>query len=79
MRKYEPIWNKLKRDKVVSITAHRALHDRIYKAVVKEKWKDIVFKLETEPRAAILFHERTHSIIIFKLKFFLRGLTVEDI
>ena len=37
MRKYQPIWLKLKRTGSASIAAHPLLHARIIKAVVKEK------------------------------------------
>lgn len=69
MREYEPIWNKLKADKVVSITANRLLHPRIIKAVKKEKWKDIAYKLEIEPRVATLSHTSKQAVLTFHLSF----------
>ena len=44
MRKYESIWIALKRDKEVSIVAHESLHSRIIRGVIREKYKDIVWK-----------------------------------
>ena len=45
MRKYEPIWIELKKNKVAAIKATPQLHSRIRKAVIKEKDKDVGFKL----------------------------------
>jgi hypothetical protein len=75
MRDYQPIWLKLKalpRDKAetegVSVIANRNLHPRILKAVVKEKWMDMAYKLANEKYNAILSHSTEHS----KITFFLR-------
>lgn len=82
MRQYEPIWFQLKSlsqseasSKGVSITAPRALHRRIIKAVKKEKWMDIGYKLLIEPKTALLSHSQRNSILTFKLTF---SLTPED-
>lgn len=45
MRKYEPAWIELKNNGTVRIAAHRSLHKRIIKAIIKEKDIDIPFKL----------------------------------
>lgn len=68
-RQYAPIWNKLKTDKKVSVTAPRPFHARIIKAVKKEKWMDIGYKLTIEPRKAKLSHTRSGSILTFYLDF----------
>lgn len=75
MRQYQPIWNKLKSlplqeasKKGVSVTANRALHSRIIKAVIKEKWIDIGYKLEMEPRKMIMEHTVKHAVITFYLR-----------
>jgi hypothetical protein len=75
MRAYQPIWHKLKSlplheaaTKGVSVTANRVLHPRILKAVVKEKWLDIEYKLTIEPHTMILYHSRKHSVITFYLR-----------
>lgn len=75
MRQYELIWYKLKTmplseasKKGVSITANRALHARIIKAVTKEKWKDLAYKASLAPLATTLSHTRNHSILTFYLK-----------
>lgn len=86
-RYYAPIWEKLKKEKQVSITANRLLHPRIIKAVTKEKWMDIAWKLEIEPAISILSHARKNSVLTFFLEirkatldFRTRGpLTVRDI
>jgi hypothetical protein len=67
MRYYEPVWNQLKKKKTARVTAHPALHARIVKAVVKEKWMDIGYKLEIDPYYAILTHSRSNSILTFTL------------
>lgn len=67
MRQYEPVWNELKAKKIARITAHRALHPRIIKAVIKEKWMDVGYKIEIEPYYATLSYEIEHAIVTFKL------------
>ena len=78
MRQYEPIWNKLKsmpRNEAtnigVSITAPRVMHRRIIKAVKKEKWMDIGYKIQVEPNVTILTHSRNGSILTFYISFYL--------
>lgn len=74
VRQYQPIWEKLKAvplseasTKGVSVTANRVLHPRIIKAVVKEKWMDLGYKLAIEPRKCILTHSRKHAVLTFYL------------
>jgi len=76
MRMYQPIWLKLKalpRDEAakvgVSVSAPRALHRRIVKAIKKEKWMDIEHKLEIEPYASVLANRSKHSILTFTLTY----------
>ncbi len=79
MRTYQPIWDKLKslplkeaKEKGVSITAPAALHRRIIKAVKKEKWMDMGYKIllkENDDREATLFFTRNGSILTFYLRF----------
>lgn len=78
---YSPIWDALKRDGTVSITAHRALHPRILKAVKKRKWLDLGYKMEIEPRYAILSHSRSFAILTFylELRTDLSSITVEQL
>ncbi len=66
-RLYAPIWAQLKERGEVSITANRALHPRIIKAVTKETWLDIVYKLQISPQHATLRHMRKGSVITFRL------------
>ena len=68
-RHYFPIWKQLKDHHTVSITASRPLHARIIKAVKKEKWQDMSYKLQIEPRRATLSHSRSNSILTFTLSF----------
>lgn len=46
MRMYEPAWIQLKSnpDLPLLIAAAPALHPRIYKAIIKEKWMDTRYK-----------------------------------
>lgn len=68
IRQYQSIWNKLKQNKSASIAAPSVLHRRIIKAVQKEKNMDLGYKLQLEPRHAILFNSKNNSIITFYLK-----------
>ena len=81
-RQYYAIWAKLKElprphasTFGVSISAPRALHKRIIKAVKKEKWMDLGFKISQEPRTVTLSHTRNASILTFYLTY---TLTPED-
>ena len=83
---YDLIWARLKRDGKVSITANRAFHRRIIKAVTKQKWKDIGFKIQIEPKYAFLSYSRSYAILTFHLDiryaidYRTRGpLTLEDV
>ena len=73
-RQYYPIWKALKSlssqeaaGKGVSITAPRPLHKRIIKAVKKEKWLDVGWKLSIDPQVAELTFSRSNSILVFYL------------
>jgi hypothetical protein len=68
MRSYEPIWNKLKKDKSVEVIAPRHLHARIIKAVKKEKWMDVVWKLCIAPEEYMLYSDRSGTTVRFILK-----------
>ena len=69
MRQYEPIWNILKLKGVCEITAPKPYHRRIIKAVIKEKYKDLAYKLELSDvhKRATLEYTCDNSIIKFKL------------
>lgn len=49
-RMYEPAWlelkNSLSTPKFIRISAAAKLHPRIYKAIIKEKDMDVVYKLQ---------------------------------
>lgn len=68
MREYEPIWTMLKKHGTVSVTANRLVHPRIVKAVTKEKWLDIAYKLDIDPKIAWLSHTSQNSILTFRLE-----------
>lgn len=67
-RLYQPIWEQLKREGKVSITANRRLHPRIIKAVIKEKWLDLGYKIAIYPWNARLDYTTTHAVITFTLE-----------
>ena len=67
MRYYEPIWNELKSKRTARISTRPALHRRIIKAVTKEKWMDIGYKISIDPHYSILTHTVRGQIITFTL------------
>jgi len=74
MRRYQAIWNRLKklspnlaRSAGIAISANPILHSRIIKAVKKEKYKDLEYKLMIDPKDATLTHKVNGSILIFYL------------
>lgn len=74
MRHYESIWSQLKNLPAkqaetvgVSVTASRPLHPRIIKAVIKEKYQDLGYKILLGDRRSVLAHIRQNSIITFYL------------
>lgn len=76
MRMYEHIWKALKdlpkdqaRQSGVRISAPRHLHRTIIKAVMKEKYMDLSYKLLNGERTAILIPSRAGSVITFRLQF----------
>lgn len=76
---YSPIWEKLKQDKVVSITTNRRLHSRIIKAVIKRKWLDLGYKLKIAPKTAIITTSHNNSILTFHLEHYPKDpLSIKD-
>lgn len=81
-RTYYAIWNQLKSlsledatNKGVRVSAPRPHHRRIIKAVRKEKWMDVGYKIRMEPKVATIVTFSTASIITFRLRF---SLTPDD-
>lgn len=68
-RTYQPIWEELKRSNTCKISANKSLHKRIVKAVIKEKYNDVNFKLYLADKGqkAVLTHTKKYSIIEFFL------------
>jgi hypothetical protein len=54
-RMYEPSWHALKKSnldpKRIVIAAPKAFHRRIYKAIIKEKDMDVVYKMQLHENA----------------------------
>ena len=69
MRKYEPIWNKLKDKGTAYLTAPEVLHARIIKAVTKEKYNDDLFRFDCSQasKKAKLVVQTNGSIIRFDI------------
>lgn len=84
-RQYYPIWHALKslsrkdaETKGISITANRLMHPRIIKAVTKEKWMDLGFKITLDPTYTILSHTRNNAILTFYLTY-KKDITIADL
>jgi len=78
MRTYETIWTQLKslpkpqaKSIGISITARRHLHPRIVKAVKKEKWMDMGFKLllSESCQCSVISHTSKYSVLTFYLHY----------
>lgn len=72
MRKYQPIWIQLKKSGSCKLSAHPALHARIRKAVTKEKWMDMAYKIErdiagSQAELVITVDTVDKSILLFTL------------
>lgn len=67
-RLYQPIWESLKANKKVTIQASPEVHRRIIKAVTKEKYNDIGYKVLNESSREILYCESKGSLIVFELR-----------
>lgn len=82
MRQYQPVWIEIKTTGMCRITAHKAHHRRIIKAVTKEKDMDLGFKLECleaeTPIRPVMLSKCEGLIITFTLQ--LRSsITVDNI
>ncbi len=71
MRQYQPLWNLLKKNHSCRVSALPSVHARIIKAVSKEKYGDLTYKLELSEvhKTASLEHTVRGNIIEFTLKF----------
>lgn len=75
MRKYQQIWEKLKAlspdaasSVGISISANPILHARIIKAVTKEKYRDLAYKLQLDSRTATMTSHVSGQVVTFKLQ-----------
>lgn len=66
MRKYQPIWNRLRDDKKVAVKVLPTATRRVVKAVIKEKDMDTVFKLENSNDRWWLNYKYTPSTMIMQ-------------
>jgi hypothetical protein len=75
MRQYQQVWENIKSSPklMCQISAHRAYHLRIIKAVKKEKNMDLAYKLECSERDipcyAVLASYRAGPIVTFTITF----------
>lgn len=78
MRQYEPIWNALKSGRICAITANPALHPRIVKAVVKEKYQDVGWKMQMADDycKSKIWYQIKGTVITFRL---LKGIGFSDL
>lgn len=75
MRKYQPLWNRLKESvtHVCTVEVHRLIVARVVKAVIKEKDMDSIFKMANEKNPVRLaikripLADRKHVRIEFSL------------
>ena len=68
-RKYSPVWNILKVNGVVKITAPKPFHRRIIRAVIKEKYMDMGYHLlmSEAKRKQTLAYNIKQTVITFTL------------
>lgn len=69
LRKHQPIWEAIKKNSTASLLAPLELHKRIIKAVINEKSRDSVWKLECsmEGNRYKLSYETDGKMITFNL------------
>lgn len=83
MGRYDPIWNRLKKDGSVTLAVPVPLQPRVIKAVIRTKDEDVIYKFELSEK--ILRAELEYKIegarIVFTLKkyFAAKYLTTEDL
>lgn len=74
MRKYEGIWHKLKHEYKCTLQVHKLIVARVVKAVIKEKDKDLAFKMANDKDKLYLaikrieLADKKHVRIEFRLK-----------
>lgn len=75
MRKYEGAWIQLRDNpnEPLVIAAHKLMHRRIYKAIIKEKDIDVVFKYLTKETgwSTKLSKQSNGGQLIIRLTFFI--------
>ncbi len=79
-RLYQPVWEKLKADKKVSLSVPESLQPRVIKAIQKEKYNDVGYKFllsENNESAELEFH--THGARVQVILKITKHLTISDI
>lgn len=69
MRRYQPIWERIKKSGVCKVSVPAPLQERVIKAVKKEKDIDAAYQflLSEDCKRARLQITRTQSLVEFKL------------
>jgi len=82
MRQYQSIWVQIKKDGHCTVAVHPKLHKRVVKAVRKEKWKDIAYKVEWDiagympPELLATGDDSNPNLLHFKL---IKQITVSEL
>lgn len=67
MSMYDPLWAVLKVNHTASVVVNRNHHARVVKAVKKRKWLDLGYKIQIEPKVALLSHTCSGNTLTFYL------------
>jgi hypothetical protein len=73
-RRYEPIWERIKSQHFCAIEVHKLIVSRTVKAVIKEKDRDVAFKMANDKDKLFLaikrieLADKKHIRIEFRLK-----------
>jgi hypothetical protein len=83
-RQYYPIWRELKDKGIARLAVPKGVHRRVIKAVLKEKYMDVGFRLqmlEQKIRLRIEYECSGNVIVmrLLKLPTFLSSITAEDL
>lgn len=82
LRRYQPIWEQIKKHRKATIVAPSCVHKKIFDGVKKEKWRDQAYKLLlAEAGIRVKLYKRSDkkkNIIVFTIKQ-TNGVSLEDL
>ena len=78
-RMYIPLWEAIKKHKVVSVTAPKHLHKRIKQAVKKEKCYDVAYTQREGWRMEYLTFSSQGNVLTFFLNYKLTDILSKDL